>query len=124
VGGEAAFAGMARPGVVNGDEGRVGKPCPQHSLVFGAEAIQLRDQQPHHLTFGHRQAQTGQKRHDPFAGHLALKMQHQHETNKMRAASAHDPRPERRNQRFAVRRLMSAPADKASSRPSPSGPER
>ncbi len=36
-------------------------------------------------------------------------MQHQHETMQMRAASAHDPRPERRNQRFAVRRLPALP---------------
>ncbi len=80
MGGETAFARMARPGVVDGDERRAGKPRPQHSLVLGAEAIQLRGQQPHHLTFGDRQAQAGQKRHDPFAGHLALKMQHQHKT--------------------------------------------
>jgi hypothetical protein len=109
MGGETAFARMARPGVVDGDKGRLGKPRPQHSLVLGAEAIQLRGQQPHHLTFGDRQAQTREKRHDPFAGHLALKMQHQHETMQMRAPSAHDPRPEWRNQRFAVRRLPALP---------------
>ena len=91
MGGETAFARMARPRVVDGDEGRAGKARPQHSLVLGAEAIQLRGQQPHHLTFGDRQTQTSQKRHDPFAGRLALKMQHQHETNKMRAASAPIP---------------------------------
>jgi hypothetical protein len=36
-------------------------------------------------------------------------MQRQHETNKMRTASAHDPRPKRRNHRFAVRRLPALP---------------
>jgi len=105
VGGETAFAGMARAGVVDGDEGRASKSRPQHRLVLGAEILKLGGQKPHHLALGDRQAQAGQKRHDPLAGHLALKMKHQHQTMQMRAAAAHNPRRQRRNQPLAVRRL-------------------
>ena len=78
---------------------------PQHRFVLGAEALELGGHQPHHLALGDHEAQAGQQRHDPLAGHLALKMEHQHQTNKMRAAAAHDPRRERRDQGLAVRRL-------------------
>lgn len=64
---------------------------------------------PHNLALGDRQAQPGQKRHDPLAGHLALKMKHQHQTMQMRTAAPDNPRRERRNQPLAVRRLPSLP---------------
>jgi hypothetical protein len=105
VGGEAAFAGMARAGVVDGDERRAPQSRPQHRPVLGAEVVELGGQKPDHLALGDSQAQAGQKRHDPLAGHLAVKMKHQHQTNKMRAAAAHDPRRQRRNQPLPVRRL-------------------
>ena len=41
VGGETALAGMARAGVVDGDEGRAGKSRPQHRFVLGAETSSL-----------------------------------------------------------------------------------
>ena len=85
VGGETAFAGMARAGVVDGDEGRAPQPRPQHRFILGAEILELGGQKPHHLALGDHEPQAGQKRHDPLAGHLALKMKHQHQTNKMRA---------------------------------------
>ena len=105
VGGEAALAGVARSGVVDGDEPRARKPRPQHRLVLGAEPLQLGGQEPHHLALGDRQTQPGQNLHDPFAGHLALKMKHQHEAMQVRAAPADDPRIERGGQRLALRRL-------------------
>ena len=51
VGGEAGLAGVARAGVVDGDERRAAKPCRQHLLVLGAERLEFGGQQPHHLTF-------------------------------------------------------------------------
>ena len=69
----------------------------------------LRAQQPNHLPLGDRQAKPDQELHDPFAGHLALKMEHQHQPMQMGAATADDPRTERRGQRLAVRRLPALP---------------
>ncbi len=96
---------MAGTGVVDGDEGGVGEPRPQHGLVLGAECLELGGHQPHHLALRDHEAQAGEQRRDPVAGHLALKMQRQHQTNKMRAATADNPRRERRDQGLAVRRL-------------------
>ncbi len=59
VGGETALAGMARAGVVDGDEGRAGKSRPQHRFILGAEAVELGGHKPHHLVLGDRQTQAG-----------------------------------------------------------------
>jgi hypothetical protein len=105
MGGEAALAGVARPSVVDGDERRADEPRPQHGLVLGAEPAQSCAQEPNHLPLGDRQAKPDQELHDSFAGHLALKMEHQHQAMQMGAATADDPRIERRGQHLAVRRL-------------------
>ena len=55
VGGETAFAGMARAGVVHGDEGRAPQPRPQHRFILGAEILELGGQKPHHLALGDHQ---------------------------------------------------------------------
>jgi hypothetical protein len=38
---KAALAGVARPGVVDGDERRADEPGPQYGLVLGAEPVQF-----------------------------------------------------------------------------------
>jgi len=96
---------VAGAGVVDGDEGRAGKSRPQHRVVLGAEALELGVHEPHHLALGDRQAEARQERHDPLAGHLALKMQRQHQMMQMWAAAAHDPHRQRRDQPLAVRSL-------------------
>ena len=105
MGGETALAGMARAGVVDGDEGRAGKSRPKHRFIFAAEAVELGGHKPHHLALGDHKTKAGQKRHHPLAGHLALKMKHQHQTMQMRTAAPDNPRRQRRNQPLAVRRL-------------------
>jgi len=124
VGGEAALASVARPGVVDGDERRADEPRPQHGRVLGAEPVQFGDQEPNHLPLGDGQAKPGQQLHDAFARHLALKMEHQHEPVQMGAAAADDPRIEGRGQRVAVRRPPALAPIRASFRLSASGPER
>ncbi len=104
VGGEAALAGVARAGVVDGDERRADEPRPQHRLVLGAEPVQFCGQEPNDLPLGDRQAKSGQKLHDPFAGHPALIREHQHPTMPMRPATADGSRIERRGRHLAVRR--------------------
>src|SRR5271166_1565379 len=64
VGGEAALASVARPGVVDGDERRADEPRPQHGRVLGAEPVQFGDQEPNHLPLGDGQAKPGQQLHD------------------------------------------------------------
>ena len=125
VGGETALAGVARAGVVDGDEGRAGKSRPQHRFILGAEILtELGGHKPHHLALGDRHTQAGQKRHDPLAGHLALKMKHQHQTMEM--GTRDRPRSPPGAAQSAARRPPSpaARANSASFRPSAPSPER
>ena len=80
-------------------------PAASTASSSARNLLELGGQQPHHLPLGDHQAHAGQQRHDPFAGHLALKMEHQHQTMKMRAAAADDPCIERRDQPLPVRCL-------------------
>ena len=105
VGGETALAGMARAGVVDGDEGRAGKPRPQHRFVLGAEISSLAVKSRTTWRLEITRPRPVRSATIRLAGHLALKMQHQHQTMQMRAAAADNPRRQRRNQRLAVRRL-------------------
>ena len=41
MGGETALAGMARAGVVDGDEGRPASPARSTRFILGAEILQL-----------------------------------------------------------------------------------
>ena len=97
MGREAALAGVARSSVVDGDQRRADEARPQHGFVLGAEGLQFGGQEPNHLPLGDGQAKPRQELGDSFAGHLALKMEHQHEPMQMRAAAADDPRSERRD---------------------------
>ena len=83
---------MARAGVVDADKGRGAKAGAEDGFLLGAEQLQLGGQEPHDLALRDRKAGRGQHGHDPLAGHLTLKMQHQNQVNKMRAAAAHNPR--------------------------------
>jgi hypothetical protein len=95
---------VARPAVVDADEGRGAQSGAEDGFLLGAEHLKLGGREPHHLALGDRKAGGGQHGHDPLAGHLALKMQRQDQTIEVRAAAAHNPRRQSRRQRPPVRR--------------------
>ena len=103
--GEAGLALMARAGVVDRDEPRAAETRGQDLLVLGAERLEFSHQQPHHLTLGDHHAGAVQQRQNPLAGHLSLKMQHQHQAMQMRAVTAKDAGVQRRDQGLPVGRL-------------------
>jgi hypothetical protein len=63
----AAPAGVARPGVVDADEGRGAKAGAEDGFLLGAEQVEPRGQEPHHLALRDRKAGSGQHGHDPLA---------------------------------------------------------
>jgi hypothetical protein len=86
--GETRLACVPRPGIIDGDVGRSAQPGFEHRVVLGPERLEFGDQQPHDLSLGDRNADGVQQRHDPLAGHLALKMQRQNQAMQMRPAAA------------------------------------